>query len=55
MASNDKGLEIQVKKDNKKVLGLFAGNDIQHKHVSIGQRERREKLLYIIEGQRFAN
>ncbi|TMW41534.1 hypothetical protein DOY81_013385 [Sarcophaga bullata] len=52
VTSTDRGIEILLKKENKKVLGLFNSSEQQHKLIMMPLRKRREKLLEAIRAHR---
>ncbi|XP_054740711.1 intermembrane lipid transfer protein Vps13 [Anastrepha obliqua] len=45
----DKGLEIRLKKQNKKVMGMFSTNEVVRKQVFIKDSKRRDRLIEILE------
>lgn len=55
VTSTDRGIEILLKKEGKKVLGLFSSGEQQHKLILMPLRKRREKLLEAIESHRVAS
>ncbi|XP_023292594.2 vacuolar protein sorting-associated protein 13 [Lucilia cuprina] len=52
VSSSDRGVEILLKKEGKKVLGLFNSSEQQHKLIMMPLKKRREKLLEAIESHR---
>ncbi|XP_059226468.1 intermembrane lipid transfer protein Vps13 [Stomoxys calcitrans] len=52
VTATDRGIEILLKKEGKKVLGLFSSGEQQHKLILMPLRKRREKLLEAIESHR---
>ncbi|XP_036331860.1 vacuolar protein sorting-associated protein 13 [Rhagoletis pomonella] len=47
----DKGLEIRLKKQNKKVMGMFSTNEVVRKQIFIKDPKRRDRLIEILESQ----
>ncbi|XP_039957880.1 vacuolar protein sorting-associated protein 13 [Bactrocera tryoni] len=47
----DKGLEIRLKKQNKKVMGMFSTNEVVRKQITIKDSKRRDHLIEILESQ----
>ncbi|XP_058986884.1 intermembrane lipid transfer protein Vps13 [Musca domestica] len=52
VTNTDRGIEILLKKEGKKVLGLFSSGEQQHKLILMSSPKRREKLLEAIESHR---
>lgn len=52
VSSTDRGIEILLKKESKKVLGLFNSSEQQHKLIMMPLKKRREVLLEAIESHR---
>lgn len=55
VSSTDRGVEILLKKEGKKVLGLFNSGEQQHKLIMMPLRKRRETLLEAIESHRIVS
>ncbi|CAD7014489.1 unnamed protein product [Ceratitis capitata] len=47
----EKGLEIRLKKQNKKVMGMFSSSEVVRKQVVIKDLKRRDRLIEILESQ----
>lgn len=47
----DKGLEIRLKKQNKKVMGMFSTSEVVRKQITIKDTKRRDRLIEILESQ----
>lgn len=52
IVSSDRGVEIILRKENKKVLGFFSSSEVQRKVVNIPQRARRDNLASLMESLR---
>ncbi|XP_016940577.3 intermembrane lipid transfer protein Vps13 [Drosophila suzukii] len=52
VAATNRGVQITVKSDGKKVLGLFSSKETPRKLVLVGDDRKRVALLDIIESQR---
>ncbi|XP_067630378.1 intermembrane lipid transfer protein Vps13 [Eurosta solidaginis] len=47
----EKGVEIRLKKQNKKVMGMFSSSEVVRKQIPVKDTKRRDRLIEILESQ----